>query len=100
MNGFRVGFLTPNEGSDSDAPQHLQALGTDAQPLRFLDFLIHDPVPAVLLHGCGVLVRVPSPERYAIHKLIVSRRRHAGAAKSDKDLQQAEALLGALWRRR
>lgn len=99
-NGFRVDFLTPNEGPDSDAPQHLHALGTDAQPLRFLDFLIHDPVPAVLLHGSGVLVQVPSPERYAVHKLIVSRRRHAGAAKSDKDLQQAGALLEVLWRKR
>jgi hypothetical protein len=99
-NGIRVDFLTPNEGPDTDAPQSLPSLGTDAQPLRFLDFLIHDPVPAVLLHGSGVLVRVPSPERYAVHKLIVSSRRHAGSAKSDKDLMQAEALLETLWRKR
>ncbi len=99
-NGFRVDFLTPNEGPDSDTPQRLPSLQTDAQPLRFLDFLIHEPVSAVLLHGAGVYVRVPSPERYAVHKLIVSPRRKMGTAKSDKDLRQAEALLEILWKRR
>jgi len=36
---------------------------------------------------------VPAPHRYAVHKLIVSRRRPEGAAKRDKDSMQAEALL-------
>jgi hypothetical protein len=98
--GLRVDFLTPNEGADTDAPQALPALQTDAQPLRFLDFLIHEPVPAALLHGPGVYVHVPSPERYAVHKLIVSSRRHAGSAKSDKDLRQAESLLDVLLKKR
>jgi hypothetical protein len=35
-----------------------------------------------------------------VHKLIVSRRRREGAAKRDKDLQQAEALLEALAQKR
>ncbi len=69
---------------------------TDAQPLRFLDFLIHDPEPAVILYDAGVYVLVPAPERYAVHKLIVSRRRKEGEAKRDKDAQQAEALLNIL----
>jgi hypothetical protein len=94
--GLRVDFLTPNEGPDSDDPQALPALGTAAQPLRFLDFLIHNAVPAVLLHGPGILVQVPPPERFAIHKLILARRRPASTAKSDKDLQQAAALLETL----
>ena len=41
--GLRVDFLTPNEGPDTDRPQRLPALQTDAQPLRFLDYLIRDP---------------------------------------------------------
>lgn len=98
--GMRVDFLTPNEGPDTDAPAALPALGTDAQQLRFLDFLIHDAEPAVLLYGEGVYVLVPSPERYAVHKLIVARRRNEGAAKIDKDVRQAEALLDALARKR
>ena len=83
--GLRVDFLTPNEGADIDVPQPLPALQTDAQPLRFLDFLIYEPEPAVILHGAGIYVTVPSPQRYAIHKLIISRRRPEGTAKRNKD---------------
>ena len=98
--GIRVDFLTPNEGKDTDAPAALPALGTDAEQLRFLDFLIYEPEPAVILHGAGVYVLVPAPHRYALHKLIVARRRAAGAAKAEKDIQQAEALLDPLTRKR
>ncbi len=98
--GIRVDFLTPNEGPQTDAPARLPALGTDARQLRFLDFLIRDPEPAVLLHGEGVHVAVPAPQRYALHKLIVARRRSEGAVKTAKDLRQAEALLEALVRKR
>jgi hypothetical protein len=98
--GLRIGFLTPNEGPDTGKPQALPALGTDAQPLRFLAYLIHEPEPAVILHNAGVQVQVPSPPRYAVHKLIISRRRREGTAKRDKDLQQAEILLEVLARKR
>ncbi|WP_456739322.1 GSU2403 family nucleotidyltransferase fold protein [Bradyrhizobium sp. USDA 4471] len=52
--------------------RRLPALNTDAQPLRFLDFLIRDPEPTVILHGPGIYLHVPAPARYAVHKLIVS----------------------------
>jgi len=94
--GVRVDFLTPNRGPEKDAPEALPALGTDAQPLRFLDFLIREPEPAVLLHGTGIYVLVPAPERYAVHKLIVARRRRGGNGKRGKDIQQAEALFDVL----
>jgi hypothetical protein len=98
--GLRVDFLTPNEGADTDKPQRLPAFQTDAQPLRFLDYLIRDPEPAVILHGAGVYVNVPAPQRFAIHKLMIARRRREGAAKRDKDVQQAEALLSLLLKKR
>jgi hypothetical protein len=98
--GLRVDFLTPNEGQETGKPQALPALQTDAQPLRFLDFLIHDPEPAVILHGAGIHVHVPAPARYAVHKLIVSRRRPEGFAKRDKDIQQANALFEVLGQKR
>lgn len=98
--GLRVDFLTPNVGPDSDEPQRLPALQTDAQSLRFLDFLIHDPEQAVVLHGSGVPVLVPAPERYAIHKLILSVRRRMGPAKRDKDLDQAQMLIDPLLKKR
>ena len=51
----------------------------------------------VLLHRSGVPVLVPSPERYAVHKLIVaSRRQQSAAAKREKDLHQAALLVEAL----
>ncbi|MBP1847672.1 hypothetical protein J2046_005956 [Rhizobium petrolearium] len=102
-SGYKVEFLTPNTGSaDYDGrPAPMPALGgAAAQPLRFLDFLIYEPVRAVLLHGAGVPVLVPAPERYAMHKLIVSTRRRLdnrdSAAKSDKDVRQAAMLMGAM----
>lgn len=96
--GFKVEFLTPNRGSD----EHQDRLATmptfgnvKAQPLRFLDFLIHDPVHAALLYRDGVLVSVPQPERYAIHKLIVATRRDATRPdKIRKDISQAGMLIG------
>ncbi|MDR3465269.1 MAG: GSU2403 family nucleotidyltransferase fold protein [Xanthobacteraceae bacterium] len=94
--GLRVDFLTPNEGAETGRPQALPAFQTDAQPLRFLDYLIHEPEPAVILHNAGIYVQVPAPARYAVHKLMVSQRRREGLAKRDKDLRQAEALLEAL----
>jgi len=97
---YRVEVLTPNRGPNQDAPVELPALQAQGQPLRFLDFLIYDAIPAAVLHGGGVLVNVPKPERYALHKLIVSQRRKEGIAKIDKDLQQAEILLDVLAERR
>ncbi|MEQ8281932.1 MAG: GSU2403 family nucleotidyltransferase fold protein [Parvibaculum sp.] len=94
--GVRVDFLTPNRGGDSDEPEPLPALGTDAAPLRFLDYLIHEPQHAVVLHGPGIYVTVPSPERYALHKLIFTQRRNDRSEKGPKNIVQAESLLSVL----
>ncbi|MGH6974151.1 MAG: GSU2403 family nucleotidyltransferase fold protein [Stellaceae bacterium] len=99
-NGFRVEVLTENRGPERETPARLPAIGTYAQPLRFMDFLIREEIPAAILYDSGVLVNVPSPERYALHKLIVAQRRRAGAAKIDKDIKQAQALIDTLARRR
>jgi hypothetical protein len=98
--GLRVDFVTPNEGRDTDRPQKLPALQTDAHPLRYLDFLIHDPLGAVMLHKSGVLVLVPAPERFAVHKLILALERPPAVMKRDKDISQAQALIITLLDRR
>ena len=68
-----------------------------AQALPFLEYGLKDPIDAVVLYREGVLVRVPAPERYAVHKLIVaSARTGSHRAKSEKDLMQAAALIEAL----
>lgn len=99
---YKVEFLTPNRGSDEyqGKPAPMPALGgASAQPLRFLDFLIRDPVRSVMLHKSGISVVVPSPERYAVHKLIVAARRlddDNGIFKRSKDVRQASLLFEAL----
>ncbi|MBY3489906.1 nucleotidyltransferase family protein [Rhizobium laguerreae] len=101
-DGYRVEFLTSNRGSDDyiDQPAKMPALGgASADPLRFLDFLIREPVRTILLHRSGVPVVVPDPSRYAVHKLIVASRRHTdgqGPAKREKDVRQAALLFEAL----
>ncbi|CDM61952.1 hypothetical protein LPU83_pLPU83d_0581 (plasmid) [Rhizobium favelukesii] len=73
--------------------------GASAENLRFLDYLIYEPVRTVLLHREGVSVIVPAPERYAVHELIVASRRlpdALGRAKREKDLLQASLLTQAL----
>jgi len=77
----------------------MKALRGDARSLRFLDFLIYRELEGVALHGLGVPVRIPTPERYAFHKLIVSRPRVGsteGRVKARKDLARVSALLQAL----
>ncbi|EKV28120.1 hypothetical protein C882_1121 [Caenispirillum salinarum AK4] len=96
---YRVDVLTPNRGADSDDLVALPALGTAARPLRYLDYLIYNEERAIALHGGGVAVNVPAPERYALHKLIVSRLRiesRESQEKSRKDLRQAADLITAL----
>nr|WP_243396304.1 GSU2403 family nucleotidyltransferase fold protein [Marinicaulis flavus] len=76
----------------------MPSLKTDAAPLRFLDFLLKETVQAAVLSKTGVLINVPTPERYAVHKLIVSTMRHSAgesAAKADKDVAQAATLIEA-----
>lgn len=100
--GYKVEFLTPNRGSDDnvDKPAVMPALGgASAEPLRYLDFLIFDPVRTTMLHRSGVSVRVPSPQRFAVHKFIVASARlddANGQAKRDKDVRQARLLFEAM----
>ncbi len=96
---YRVEFLTPNRGSDDyeGVPVRLPALaGVSAIPLRFLDFLIRNPIRSVLLYEGGILVTIPHPARYAVHKLIISDRRSIESSKVDKDIGQATELINAL----
>ena len=101
-SGFRLDILTPHRGSDDQIGKALKMdaiEGAAGEPLRFLDFLIHKPVRSVMLFGPGVSVNVPAPERFAIHKLIISTRRQidtAAAAKSRKDVAQASEIILSL----
>lgn len=94
---FRVDVLAPMHGRETTRPVKLDQFGTYATPLRHLDYLLEDTQPAVLLYGHGVMINVPAPGRFAIHKCAISQKRgSASAAKIRKDLNQAEQVLQTL----
>lgn len=95
-DGYAVDVLTTSRDAGDAETSRLKALNTDATPLRFLDFLLRETVDAAVLHEDGVLVRVPEPARYAVHKLMISRRRGPANPKRRKDIEQAQALIEAL----
>jgi hypothetical protein len=93
---LRVDVLTPQVGSAA-SPVPIARFRTAAQPLRHLDYLIEEPQQAALVAGSGILVNVPSPARFALPKLVVSRSRPATQqTKSAKDLDQAAQIIEQL----
>lgn len=91
---FRLDFVTPRYRF-GDKPFNHPRLGVVLQPLPFMEYLLEGVEQAVVFAGdAAVLVSVPQPARYALHKLIVfGERAGTYAAKSAKDLQQAGTLL-------
>ena len=94
---FLVDVLAPMKGRETKRPVHLQDFGTYASPMRYLDYLLQDIQPAVLLYEHGIMINVPAPGRFAIHKCVISQKRSAAAAaKALKDLSQAEKVFQVL----
>jgi len=94
---LRVDFLTTRRRRGNEAPVPLPHFRVAATPLPGIDYLIEQPVQAVVAGGSGLLVNVPAPARFAFHKLWVARERPASEqAKARKDLAQAQELLAIL----
>lgn len=95
-SGAMVEFLTPAFGDEG--LRDLPAIGVSAQALRYLNYLIAEPIQAVALYRSGILLQIPRPERFAVHKLIVADRRRDGSdsLKAEKDRAQAAFLIDAL----
>lgn len=94
---FQIDFLTPLHRGGSEPFLHPK-LGVKLQPLKFMEFLLQDTQQGVAFTASGAAaVNLPHPARYALHKLIVAGERPASRiAKSNKDIQQAAALLSVL----
>ena len=72
-------------------------LNAAAQPLRYLDYLIEQAEAAVIIEAGPVLVNVPTPARFALHKLAVATMRPATfQVRAEKDLHQAAEVLAVL----
>jgi hypothetical protein len=93
---FHVDLLVPSR--DETFPTvPVPELRAHATGLPYLGYLLAESQMAMVMarEGCCA-VRVPLPERFAIHKLVVSRLRTGREAKSGKDVHQACVLCAAL----
>jgi len=94
---FQVDLLTPLKGPDSNKPILLPHFKSYAHPIRFLEYLLENTQEAAIPFRSGILVSVPDPARFALHKLVVSQRRPvAQQLKAKKDILQASTLINIL----
>jgi hypothetical protein len=91
---FDLDFLTCR-GRTGDAPVAVPRFGISLQPLPFMELSLEAPIRATLLWRNGpIVVNLPHPARYALHKLIVfGERPQTQRVKANKDLAQAAALI-------
>jgi hypothetical protein len=95
---LRLDLVTParDDGKDTE-PVRIPRLNAAATPVRFLDYVLEDVQPAAIIDGGGVLVTVPHPARFAVHKLLVAQDRPVALqTKSRKDVTQAASVILAL----
>lgn len=95
-SSFQVELLAPARGEEIGSAA-VPELNAHAVTLPYLGYLIAESQMTAIVarEGCCA-VRVPIPERFAVHKLIVSDLRPAGDAKVQKDRSQAAVLSAAL----
>jgi hypothetical protein len=93
---FTFDLLVPSTGEKIETVP-VPELAAHATGLPYLRYLLTETQMGAALSRHGVAtVRVPIPERFALHKLIVSRLRTGRPEKSRKDRKQAAVLLAAL----
>lgn len=91
---FQLDFVTTLHRG-GEVPYEHPKLGIALQPLKFMEYLIEDVAQAALFCEEGaVIVNIPDPARYALHKLLVyGERTGTFLQKANKDILQAAALL-------
>src|SRR5665213_911767 len=94
---FRLDCLTTRHRGREEPLEHAQ-LHVTMQPLKFMEYSLENVQQSVLFCAEGaVLVNVPHPARYALHKLLIfGERTGTFSIKSSKDLTQAADILACL----
>ena len=93
---LKVDLLVPARGTEATT-EFIPELKAHATALPYLRYLLGETQPGVVMSNHGVAaVRIPIPERFAIHKLIVSQLRVGRGQRSLKDRRQAAMLIAAL----
>lgn len=95
-SSFALDLLAPSANLQIGVVE-VPELQAHATSLPYLRYLLTDTqtAPVLAREGCA-LVRVPSAERFALHKLIASQLRAHRSAKVSKDIAQAAVVLAVL----
>ena len=90
---IRVDLLTV--AGRKDQVYRFEPLNVSLQPLKFMEFSLEQTTQTVLLSGeQSVVVNIPAPMRYAMHKLVIMGEREEGfQVKIAKDASQVAALV-------
>lgn len=67
-----IEFLVIEKGKGAEKPIEIKQLGVNAQALRFINFLSQNVIE---LKSKGLVIKVPHPAAYGLHKLLISTRR-------------------------
>lgn len=91
---LQLDFVTCRTGKD-ESPIECDALNVKLQPLRFMELSMEGVLVTVVMTPSGpVVVNVPAPERFALHKLLIVHERPAElTTKRNKDLDQVACLF-------
>lgn len=81
--------------SNPESLKSMLSLPFYAQPLELQDYLTKNAIPAVIPVNEGILVNVPDPARFAVHKLWLKSQRR-DSFKSRKDLAQAGSIISVM----
>lgn len=85
---LEIQFLTPVLGRAKDAPYEIKALNINAEGLTYMKML--QDYTFSMTHN-GITVRLPEPEAYVLHKILISPKR-TNLAKKKKDLMAAKSI--------
>jgi len=87
-----IEFLVPERGRGSDTPYQIPKLKINAQPLRYLDFIVDN---TIAINFKGMRIKLAHPAAYALHKFIIFKRRRK-KDKHDRDIEGAMRVFGEL----
>jgi len=85
---LEVEFLTPEKGRGKEKPYAIEKLHINAMGLRYLDLLQSHRMKTSYKN---ILINVPEPTAYILHKFIVSSKRNK-LFKKEKDIETARQL--------
>ncbi len=90
---FNIEFITDEIGAGSNKPYHLKKLNLEVVQLRYTNLLSQNIIE--IPFAKNQIIKVPQPENFALHKLIIANLRK-NKAKTEKDIQQGIDIIKIL----